>query len=235
MRVALLFLLYTLAPLASSEQVHIAVAANFKQTAEAINAYFSQQTGHKVTSSSASTGTLYSQIVYGAPFDIFLSADSTSTQLLLASGHGVAGTDNCYAIGQLALVGGSDVTADLSNPDLSLAIANPTTAPYGRAAQEVIDRPQFAAAANRKLVRANNVVQAYQFWYTGSVDLALVARSLAPSNSTAIPSNWYTAIEQHALLLENGRTNQAATLYMQMLHSQPVQDIVSNAGYTNCP
>jgi molybdate transport system substrate-binding protein len=235
MRVALLLLLYTLAPMATSDEVHIAVAANFKPTAELINAYFSQQSGHQVTTSSASTGTLYSQIVYGAPFDIFLSADSTAPESLLASGHGVTGTDNCYAIGQLALVGGKDVSTDINNPDLSLGIANPATAPYGRAAQEVINRSQFTAGADRKLVRANNVVQAYHFWHSGSVDLALVARSLAPQNSALIPANWHTAIEQHALLLENGRTNQAAILYMQMLRSQPVQDIIRNAGYSTCP
>ena len=92
MRAALLLLLYTLTPVATSDEVHIAVAANFKQTAEVINAYFSHHSGHKVTSSSASTGTLHSQIVYGAPFDILLSADSNSPQSLLASGHGVTGT-----------------------------------------------------------------------------------------------------------------------------------------------
>ncbi|MEH6589174.1 MAG: molybdate ABC transporter substrate-binding protein [Halioglobus sp.] len=235
MRAALLLLLYTLTPVATSDEVHIAVAANFKQTAEVINAYFSHHSGHKVTSSSASTGTLHSQIVYGAPFDILLSADSNSPQSLLASGHGVTGTNNCYALGQLALVGGNDVSADMNNPGLSLSIANPATAPYGRAAQEVINKPEFAAGAGRKMVRGNSVVQAYQFWHSGSVDLALVARSLAPQDSALIPSNWYTAIEQHAVLLENGRSNQAAILYMQMLRSQPVQEIIGNAGYSNCP
>ncbi|MEH6593367.1 MAG: molybdate ABC transporter substrate-binding protein, partial [Halioglobus sp.] len=200
MRRLLLTFLCCFVPAASAGEVHIAVASNFKQTALAINTQFEKETRHLVKLSSASTGVLHSQILHGAPFDIFLAADSQSPEALEAAGYVAPGKRFCYARGLLALAGAKDSLDDLQNPDISLAIANPATAPYGRAALEVLNRPEYTAAKKRKLVRANNVVQAYQYWYSASVDRALVALSLLPHEAVPIPQSWYTPINQQATL-----------------------------------
>lgn len=232
-RLLFVFFLY-LAPPTIGGEVTVAVAANFKQTAASISEIFEAETGHKVNLSSASTGILHSQITHGAPFDIFLSADNHSPMLLESQGYGVAGHRFCYAHGQLILAGGTGSLNDLGNGTLSLAIANPRTAPYGKAAQEIIQRKEFAAGKNRTLVQANNVVHAYQYLVTGSVDLGLVAQSLTPGKGVAIPESWYTAIEQQALLLGRAEENPAALEYIRFLKGSQARALIANAGYGDC-
>ena len=234
MRTIILLLLLLSTPSLRAEVVHIATAANFRTTAEKINTLFEAQSTHKTTLSSASTGILYTQIRHGAPFDIFFAADKTSPLKLEQDGYGSPGGRSCYALGTLVLVGSERIEADLNNPRLSLAIANPNTAPYGRAAMEVLQRPEFKAAAGRKLVRANNAIQAYQHWHSATVDLALVPLSIAIGNSASISPNWYTPLEQHVILLKKGEANPAANAYMRWIRSEQVQALIGEAGYGPC-
>ena len=227
-RILPIFLLLLALPTSAAEPLRIAVAANFRGTLEAISTRLEAETGQQVRISSASTGVLATQILHGAPFDLFLAADMQAPATLLRAGIGRS--SECYARGELVLVGGS--LQQLSDPALSLAIANPDTAPYGRGALEILARPEYETGAGRKLVRGSNVLQAYQFWRSGAVDLALVARSLAPESSTPVPTEWYTPLEQHLLLLREGP---AATAYLKWLRSDTVRSLILQAGYRSCP
>lgn len=235
MRLPMFIILLLNAGLAHAEIVHIAVATNFKFTAQKINTLFEQKSAHTVVLSSASTGTLYSQITHGAPFDIFFSADKNAPFRLEENQLGVNGQQFCYALGGLTLAGSDNAAEDLANPRLSLAIANPNTAPYGRAAVEVIQRVEFTTASGRKIVRANNAIQAYQHWHSASVDLALVPNALAAGEGAAISSSWYTPIEQHVIWLKRAVNNPAAEAYMRLIRSEEVQTIIHNTGYGICP
>jgi molybdate transport system substrate-binding protein len=231
MRCTALLLLLLVSPLSAEEPVRVAVAANFKQTLQQITTRYEAQTGQRVTLSSASTGVLYNQIVHGAPFDLFFAADRETPEKLLASGSAVSVTF-CYARGSLVLAGGDGTLEQLADPQLSLAIANPVTAPYGVAAMQVLDRAEFKPGSTRKLVRGNNVVQAYQFWYSGSADLALVARALAPNSATRVPRSWYQPLEQHAAILTR---NKAVDAYLDWIRSDTVRSLITEAGYEPCP
>ncbi len=210
---------------AAEDVLRIAVAANFRATLEQINTAYTQKTGQQILLSSAATGTLANQVLHGAPFDLFLAADKTTPEHLVSAGTG--SFTRCYAVGSLALLGGNPDT--LATAGLSVAIGNPATAPYGRAAMDVLARPEFAA--RRTLVRGNNVLQAYQFWYSGAVDLAIVARSLAPG-AYPIPPQWHRPLSQHLVVL---RQTAAARAYLQWLGSDTVRQMITNAGYLPCP
>jgi molybdate transport system substrate-binding protein len=227
MRALLLLLLMCSAHAGASEILRVAVAANFRGTLEHINQRYQAQSGQEIRLSSASTGILASQLQHGAPFDLFFSADRAAPQQLLAAGIGRSAV--CYARGQLALVGGG--LEALNNPQLTLAIANPVTAPYGRAAEDVLARTAFSAGKPRQLVRGTNVLQAYQFWRAGAADLALVARSLAPEGS-AVPHNWHRPLQQDMLVL---RQSAAISAYLQWLRSDTVRQMIIEAGYQPCP
>lgn len=230
-RFALLLLLQLLAgPAWSGDVLRIAVAANFKPTLEKINARFQAESDHRVVLSSASTGVLYSQILHGAPFDLFFAADRRAPERLYASGTGER-APFCYALGTLVLAGGDGSLGQLANPGRSVAIANPATAPYGSAAMEVLARQAFRAGAARKLVRGNNVAQAYQFWHGGAVDLALVARGLAP-DATPIPDSWHSPLQQYVAVL---RRNAAVDAYLKWIRSDTVRSVIIEAGYRPCP
>lgn len=223
-------LLLSMALPAGSATLRIAVAANFKPTLQKISDGFEQQTEHRVLLSGAATGALYHQISAGAPFDLFFAADRDSITRLEAAGRTGSTRGFCYAVGRLVLAGGD--LAQLANPDLSVAIANPAIAPYGRAAAEVLARPEFAAGDARRLVRGANVAQAFQFWFSGGVSLALLPRSLA--HGTAVPASWHQPIEQFAVRLPRADSNAAADAYLEWLNSATVRTLIMDAGYQPC-
>jgi len=217
--------------LAAQERLNIAVAANFKPTLEKINKDFESQMGVHLALSSASTGVLATQILNGAPFDIFFSADDTTTKTLAAKFSAHSQMTKCYAIGRLALVGAGHTLEALKDPRLSVAIANPATAPYGRAGLEVLNR-QAHSSNERKVVRGNNAAQAYQFWHSGAVDLAIVPLSLAGAKGIPIPSAWHSRLEQHLLIT---KPSPLARRYLNWVISDTVRASIKEAGYELCP
>ena len=141
------FLILFLFPLDSSAEgeLTIAVASNFQRTATAIAEEFSRATQIPVRISTGSTGKLYAQIVNGAPYDVFLAADSARPKRLEDDGVAVKGSRLTYAIGSLllwsadsALNEGDCLKALEAGSYRRLAIANPLTAPYGLAAKEFL-------------------------------------------------------------------------------------------------
>lgn len=233
MRTVALLLMLLATSLRAGEPLRIAVAANFKPTLESISQQFQNNTGIRITLSGASTGLLATQIEHGAPFDLFFAADREAPQRLRTLITGESSDLFCYARGSLVLVGGSaGALSTLAQSGLSLAIANPATAPYGRAAMEVLARPEFKAGAARKLVRGNSVAQTYQFWHSGAVDLALLPRSLAPTKATPIPQTWHAPLEQYAIVL---RHRPAVDAYLKWVRSDTVRDLIMEAGYQPCP
>tara|TARA_R110002110_G_scaffold205066_7_gene417240 strand:- start:394147 stop:394863 length:717 start_codon:yes stop_codon:yes gene_type:complete len=231
-----LLLLLTAIQVCSAEPLRVAVAANFKPTLVTINAAYRARTGQEVLLSSASTGTLYSQILHGAPFSLFFSADRATAQRVSDAPVASDGRVFCYAIGELSLVGTNDLN-QLSNPARSLAIANPAIAPYGFAAKQVLQRPEFAAGASRKLIQGNNAAQAYQFWHTGGAELALVPTALlhlAPDgdDAVAVPSTWHEPIEQTLVVIHS---DEAVNAYLNWVRSDTVRAIIQRAGYLPCP
>ena len=212
--------------LCSAEPLRIAVAANFKPTLTQLHAQFAAVDSTPLSVSSASTGVLATQVQYGAPFDLFLAADK-NTPLRLAQQYNTAAF--CYARGRLALLGGP--LAALADVTKSLAIANPVTAPYGAAAQQVLERAQFQPAITRKLIRGANVAQAYQFWHSRSVDLALVPLAMAPADAALVPASWHTPIDQYALILKPSAT---LDRYLNWFRSDNVRALIREAGYEPC-
>ena len=230
----ILLLLSISGPLWAATPVRVAVAANFKPTLEQINRQFESATGYAVSLSSGSTGVLYSQILHGAPYDLFFAADAGSATKLKASPRGASlEAPFCYARGRLVLAGGNGQFSQLANPDFSVAIANPATAPYGAAAMQVLAREEFSAGASRKLVRGANSLQAYQFWYSGSVALGLLPRALVPAGAL-IPQAWHPPLEQYALVLTPTASNPALAAYLNWIRSDTVRASITAAGYESC-
>lgn len=234
LRYLLLVVLLLSGPGRGAEPVRVAVAANFRATLEQINPLFQQQTGYQVILSSASTGVLASQILHGAPFDVFFSADRKAAFAVAEAGVASRGQPFCYAVGTLVLAGGNGRLSQLGDPGLSLAIANPATAPYGAAAMTVLERPEFSAGRERKLLRGANVLQAYQFWHSGAADLALLPAAMAP-RGTPVPPAWHQPLEQYALALRPVANHPALDSYLNWIRSDTVRALITDAGYQPCP
>lgn len=197
-----------------------------------------------------SSGTLYGQIVNGAPFDIFFSADLLYPRKLEEAGKARRGAKTAlYALGGLVLWtargSGIDIRMEkmdaLSNPKVkAIAIANPRHAPYGRAALETMRHFGVYEAAKNRLARGENVSQAAQFVQAGAAQIGFIARSLAVTRRMRdsgtyweIPASAHGAIMQGFLLLKNGKNPRAAKALAQFVAGPQGQKILRRRGFRN--
>ena len=183
----LLLVIFSVSP-GHAAEIRLAVASNFTVAAKSLAIEFEKQSEHTISLSFASTGKLYAQIKNGAPFDVFLSADAERPELLEREGFVVADNRFTYALGQLVMWSSSLENLDantLSQGNFrNLAIANPKLAPYGRAAEQVIQNLALTAQLQNQLVFAENVAQAFSFIHTGNADIGFIALSQIVSKTT---------------------------------------------------
>ncbi len=227
----------------ASEPALVAVASNFAVPARALADRFAADTGMSVRISTASTGTLYAQIVNGAPFDLFLAADAERPSLLEADGRTLPGTRRTYAVGQLVLwYPGADASQCTKAPDATalrrVAMANPATAPYGMAAQQSLQALHLWTALNGRIVFGENVAQAFQFAATRNVTAAFVAKAQLEGEQFAsdgcawdVPARLHDAIEQQVVALAGA--GDSARRFLTFLESDVAMRIIVDHGYLN--
>jgi len=229
---------------APAAEVRVAVAANFVGTLDRLGKTFQAGSGNTLLVSSGSTAKLYAQIRNGAPYDVLLAADAEHPQRLEQEGLAVAGSRFTYARGQLALwsrdPGRVDAEAKvLRTSDFRhLAIANPSIAPYGAAAQQTLQHLGLWETLTPHLVRGEDIGQAFQFVQSGNAELGFVAlaqiRQLKPDARGSywlVPAKLYAPIEQQAVLLTRASDNAAARAFLTFLRSRQARELIQADGY----
>ncbi len=237
----LLFVLLGCSTPLAADEIRVAVATNFIDVMEQLGEKFAEQSGHRVRVSSGSTGKFYAQIKSGAPYDIFLAADEERPTLLDEEGVAIAGSRFTYALGKLVLWSPDAEVIDddlqvLTRQDFHfLSIANPRTAPYGRAAQQVLEKLGHWEAVQPRLVRGENIGQAYQYVYSQNAQLGLVAKSqvfkdglFADGSYWLVPEDLYDPIVQQAVLLKEGA---AARELLNYIRSPEAAAVIESYGY----
>jgi molybdate transport system substrate-binding protein len=174
----------------------------------------------------SSSGLLAQQIRHGAPYDVFLSANSQFINDLAKSGTIRNETVHVYAYGQLAVWSKAGFGwSTLSSPSVKrISIANPALAPYGKAAMEALKSdPTIWRAVEPKLVYGENVRQAFQFAATGNADVCLTSYSLVHNRGGQLvdPAK-YSPIAQSAGVVarSRGNTEKANELLNRLLGPQ---------------
>jgi molybdate transport system substrate-binding protein len=225
---------------AAAAEVSVAVAANFTKAAEEIGAAFAAKTGDTVAFSFGATGALYTQVTQAAPFEVFLSADDKRPAQAVTDGIGVAGTVFTYAVGKLVLY---SPTIDVTDGEAVLksgafqhiAIADPKTAPYGKAGLEAVERLGLTPAITLKVVTGENITQTLQFIESGNAELGFVARSQVVGKPASqvwmVPAGDYAPILQDAVLLRAGEADPAAMAFMAFLKGPEATAIIEKYGY----
>lgn len=233
-------------PPALADEVPVAVATNFRSCLEELAEAFRTETGHSLTISSGSTGQLHAQILNGAPFLVFLAADSERPLDLEARGAILPDSRFTYAEGRLALVSREtsftaavDPCSLLVHGDYErLAIANPALAPYGRAAVEVLAGLGLGETAGARLVTGQDVGQALQFVASGNAGLGLVAWAQAldlPGEGWLrwmMPDSLHAPIVQQAVLLPPAAGDAAALDFGAFLTGPTARRIIGEFGYS---
>lgn len=234
----ILFILISLFILPSaSATLNIAVASNFKVTLATIVDDYSRISNQKILISSASTGTLYRQIMLGAPFDLFLSADSKRAKLIENSKQGILGSRFTYAQGRLAFwvpkQKGEVDKQTLQNFNGRVAIADPKLAPYGKAAEETLRTLDLWSKLS--YVKGTNIAQTYQFIDSGNVNAGFVALALLLQNNKSqyyvLDQKYYRPILQQGVLLNHCDNKQEMQKFITFLTSDKIQALIRTHGY----
>lgn len=226
--------------------VRVAAAADLEPVLPPIFAQFQRQTGIRAVATYKSSAVLTTQILNGAPFDLFLSADLGYPQRLAAAGMADSAAPIVYARGTLVLWTRRDSKLPppsvdlLRSPSLKrLAIADPRQAPYGRAAIAMLKSLDLYQTLQPRIVTAENISQAAQFVESGNAQAGLISltSALTPALSSVgryfvIPRNLYSPIEQGAVVVKNSAQRAAAHRLLDFLLSPPVQAEIARRGLT---
>ncbi len=222
-------------------EARIAVAANFAPALRALVETFEARHDGRIAIVVGSTGKLYAQIHHGAPFDALFAADERRPVLLEQEGRTRPDSRFTYAIGRLALWSPDVGRVDAGGRVLSegrfrhLAIANPKLAPYGRAAQQVLEERGLWQTLRLRLVRGENVGQAWQFVHSGNAELGFIALSQLrqPGQAVAgshwvVPQALYAPIVQQAVLLTD---NSLAADFLRFVQGGEGRAMIESFGY----
>jgi molybdate transport system substrate-binding protein len=222
---------------ATADVVRVAVASNFAPAMQALQGSFESSSGHQLELARGSTGKHFSQIVHGAPFDVFLAADERRPELLEQQGIGIAGTRATYALGRLVLWSPSIDSPETlwallaTDRQQRLAIANPKLAPYGLAAQRYLESADLWASLNGRILQGENIAQTYHFVSTGNAAAGFIAKaqllSFAQPHGFAweVPPSTYPPIRQQLILLRD--TPGARALHSYLLRKETQQRLIT--------
>jgi len=232
---------------AQSTAPRIAAASDLKFAVDEIVESFRKETGKVVTTVFGSSGNFKTQIINGAPFQMFMSADEGFVFELADKGL-TRDRGALYAIGRVALFApkGASWKPDASMTDLRealsdgritrFAIANPEHAPYGRAAEESLRTKGLWETVSPKLVLGENVSQAAQFATSGSTQGGIFALSLALSPQVGslgtyvlLPADLHKPLRQQMVLLKSA--DETTTAFYDYIQSPAARTILRKYGF----
>ncbi|MBN2870362.1 MAG: molybdate ABC transporter substrate-binding protein [Campylobacterales bacterium] len=236
----------TFASALAAQTITVAAAANLKYALGDIAHEFTKESGINVKIITGASGKLTQQIMSGAPYDAFLSADVEYPAKLAKAGYTTTPVQ-VYAYGTLILW--SDTGVDLSrgvavvaDPSVKkIAVANPKTAPYGIEAMNAMKFYKADRAAKEKLIIAESISQVGAYVTTKAVDVGFMAKSVVLAPEMKNVGKWvevndkaYNTIDQAMVGLKNGSPeNQiAAKKFLRYMSSPKATAILKANGYS---
>ncbi len=232
---------------AAAASTIVAAAASVQFPLQDIAAAFTDQTGKQLKLTFGSSGNLHRQILQGAPFELFLSADEGYVRDLYRAGL-TLDTGTLYALGRIVLITThpSELALDPEMKGLAqaldagriarFAIANPEHAPYGIAAMQALQAAGLWQRIKPHLVLGENVSQAGQFALSGNAEGGIIAYSLAlkvraPTDRgyVLIPANRHEPLRHRMVLLKNAGAT--AREFYVFLQSAPAQAAFRRHGF----
>jgi molybdate transport system substrate-binding protein len=234
----------SLAQTPASKELHLACAADLQPVMPTLASTYENTIGVHLITSFGSSATLAQQLSNGAPQDVFLSADTTHPQQLIDSGVALGPSPTAYAHGVLVLWARKDSPAQpltldsLTKPAVTrIAIANPTHAPYGLAAQQALQHLSLYTQLQPKLAIAENIAQTAQFAESGNAQLGLISLTIASTahfreigSFIPIPPDAYSPIQQSGVILKSSPNQQLARQFLDWLTSPATQQQLKSFG-----
>ena len=229
---------------AQQKELRVAAAADLQPVMPVLAQAYEHATGVKLVVSFGSSATLATQIIEGAPMDIFLGADFVNPEKIVAAGLSDGNAPTAYAKGTLVLWTRKDSgllplsIETLTDPRVkTVAIANELHAPYGRAAADALRRMKLYDKVSPHFVVGENIAQTAQFVESGNAQLGLI--SLTTANTAhfreigtyvLVPTSQYPEIRQCAIVMKNSDRRAEAHAFLDWLLSPAVQGNWSKLG-----
>lgn len=224
-----------------SHKVRVAAAADLARAFTELGAEFKSRTGITLELEFGSSGLLAKQIEQGAPFALFAAANRRYVDQAVASGHCDGATAHPYARGRIVVWTPSGVKAPTQLADLAdpryhkIAIANPEHAPYGRAAQEALEKAGVWAQVKDRIVLGDNV-QATMLYARGhDADAAIVALSLAVVTDggafLAIDPTLHAPLDQAMVVCGDGDDAKAGKQFSEFVSSREGREVMTRYGF----
>jgi molybdate transport system substrate-binding protein len=230
----------------AAQTITVAAAANLKYALDDIAREFTKESGIDVKIITGASGKLTQQIMSGAPYDAFLSADVEFPSKLVQEGFTTT-PSQVYAYGKLVLWSntGIDLTKGIAvvadSNVKKIAIPNPKTAPYGLEAMNALKFYKLADTVESKIINAESISQAATYVTSKTVDLGFMAKSIVLSSEMKNVGKWieidpksYNMIDQAMVGLKNGTPeNQiAAKKFLRFMSSPRALEILKESGYS---
>lgn len=235
------FMLFFAIPLQSTaEELHVAVVMAFLETLQQIQPLFEQETGHTIVITHGSAGVLLQKIKSGEPIDIFLSSDEERPKQLIHEGLAVPHSFFVYALGRLVLWTNS--TLPLNEKNLlkinKLALPEPHNAPYGRAAQQVLEGLHLWEQMQPKIRLVKTTVEAYQETLEKKAEAGFISLSQYLSSldnlgtySWIIPQYLHSPLSHGAVILKATKHPTAARAFLKFLRHPAALRIIREFGF----
>lgn len=220
--------------------ITVAAASDLRVAFEELGEQLHAETGLEVTFSFGSSGQLREQILNGAPFDVFASANVEFVDDVISAGCGDPATKTDYAFGRLVLwtpPGGvaPSTVADLADPSYRrIAIANPDHAPYGKAAEQALARAGVLDAVGGRLVFGENIADTLRIAQSGNADVGLVARSLTIGDGrdhALVPEDLHDPLRQALVVTATGDRRAPARAFAAFVGSDAGRRIMARYGF----
>ncbi|GGH11148.1 molybdate ABC transporter substrate-binding protein [Mucilaginibacter phyllosphaerae] len=228
---------------ADAQNVTVAIAANLQPVMKDLQRDFKIRSQIDLDIISGSSGNLATQIRNGAPYDVFLSADTEFPEALQKDGFTIKNAA-VYAQGVLIICSTQNLHLKNWNQLLPLnninkiAIGNPAIAPYGKAAQQALNKAGIYNKVKNKIVFGESIAQVNTYITTGVVQAGFTTLSLIKDVSNKTPlyyqiisANHYQPIAQAMVVLKNAKNKSAAIAFYQYLLSAPAKKIFKAYGY----
>jgi len=242
-RLIIIFALLFFATSSFAQTLKVAVAANLQGVIKVLGKDFKDKTGIEIVPIVGSSGNLSTQIKNGAPYDVFLSADTKFPDNLYKEGFSTKEPE-VYAHGSLVICSTSDIGFEnwertlMSARIKKIAIANPTIAPYGKAAEEALKQKGIWDDIPSKMVQGESIAQVNTYITTGVVDLGFTTQALIKDSEGKTKLFWklidpksYTPIKQGMIIIKATKAPADAEKFYQYMLSTAAKAILKEYGY----
>jgi molybdate transport system substrate-binding protein len=226
---------------AKGGQVVVSAAVSLTDVLQQLAPIYEKRTGDRLVLNLAASNTLAQQIRFGAPVDLFISADEM--QMNMVAAQIVAGGRVDLLANQLAIAVPDDrprtfaSARDLADPSIKrIAIGDPAAVPAGVYAKQYLEKLGLWSQLQMKMTPAGSVRLALEAVESGAVDAAIVYRTdIAASaharEALAVPLADGPRIVYPAAIIRTGKNQTGARQLLDFLRGPDAAAAFRHAGF----